>query len=170
MSEFAKDVSAPVVVFDSADVTRLKDLATHSAKNRFRYCAHGSTNNPVQEMLICARQHTYLPPHRHPSGKCESYHVVEGQAEVFLMSEDGHVLQQHLLGDGRHPGAFFFRISEPIYHFVFPRSEWFIYHEVYSGPWSREMSVIPAPFAPHENDKDAVAAFIKVVTGVDTAT
>ena len=167
MSEFAETVSAPIVTFGAEDVRRLKDLAARSTKDRFRFCTHDSTAHPIQEMLICTRWHVYLPPHRHPTGKCESYHVVEGQAAVYLMSEAGEILNMHLLGDGDHDGAFFFRISEPIFHFVFPLSDWFVYHEIYSGPWTREGSVIPAPFAPAEDDPIGVAAFIKRITGVD---
>ncbi|PIW30968.1 MAG: hypothetical protein COW30_00690 [Rhodospirillales bacterium CG15_BIG_FIL_POST_REV_8_21_14_020_66_15] len=166
MSGFAEFITGPVVTLGAPDLARLKELASKSAKNRYRFCVHDSTDHPVQEMLICARGHTYLPPHRHPPGKCESYHVVEGQAEVYLMDESGAVLTTHLLGDSQHEGAVFIRIAEPIFHFVFPRSDWFIYHEVFSGPWSLEKSVIPAPFSPPEDDAQAIAAFVREVTGV----
>lgn len=155
-----------------ADIARLKERAAASPRRRYRICLHHDVSHVTQEMVICLSGFTYFPPHRHPAGHSESYHMVEGVLDVYLLNEAGHITDVvRLAAPGadaaRHPERqFMYRLSGPLYHLVVPRSPWTIYHEVLSGPWQRDGVVEVAPFAPDEKHTAAVEAYIAITTGM----
>lgn len=166
LSGLFETISAPVVTIGASEIAHLKNMAAASDQGRFRLCVHEDTNHPMQEMFICAKRHSYLVPHKHPEGRSESYFLLEGEADVYILSEDGQVLQKISLSaiDAEKPR--FFRISEPLIHFVFPLTDWLIYHEVFTGPWVKDEVVLVPQFAPDETDIAAVYGFIRTITGV----
>lgn len=149
-----------LVVIDQSNLIKLKEEAKQSPRLTHRICLHDDTNHPTQEMIICAYRGCYFIPHKHPVGRSESYSVLEGQMSVHFFNEYGQVVDHIILEErgGKHP--FIYRLKEPLYHFVQPCTELVIYHEIFTGPWSKNKAVIQAPFAPPEGDHIAISKFI----------
>ena len=98
-------------------------------------------------------------PHKH-TNKIESFHVIEGSADVLLFEENGKVAGVIAMGEcssGRH---FYYRLSEPRYHTLLVRSDWFIFHEVTSGPFDRADTLF-APWGPEVSDEEGQKKFLK---------
>ena len=152
------------------DIDHLKMKSTESIRNRYRLCLHHDESHHTQEMIICLKGFTYFQPHRHPANHSESYHMVEGMLDVYLFNEQGVLVEKvQLAAPGSFNAAsraFMYRLSAPIYHFVVPLSEWTIYHEVLTGPWNKDSVNQYAPFAPTEDDIEAVYAFVHKLTGM----
>ena len=60
----------------------LKKMAFKSDNKRYRYCIHKNNDHLTQEMIIVFHKDTIITPHRHPKGRSESYHVIEGSMNV----------------------------------------------------------------------------------------
>jgi cupin fold WbuC family metalloprotein len=151
------------------DVAYLKNMALASPRNRYRLCLHSDQNCPTQEMIICLKGFCYFQPHLHPGNRSESYHIIEGLLDVYLLSEMGEVIETIRLGApgtaaaGSEDRALMYRLSAPIYHLLISRSEWLIYHEVTTGPWNSE-AIRYAPFAPSEDKWEDVNKLVHRVT------
>lgn len=151
--------SDPVRAVAADTIAHLKSLALQSPRRRSRLCLHYGTNDPTQEMVIVLHRDTLLAPHRHPGGKSESYHVIEGAMNVFVFHEDGRVRDRLTLSAPGGEGAFLYRLSEPLYHLPIVTSEWVVYHEIFTGPFNKDEDVHYAPWAPPESEPAALAAF-----------
>ena len=92
MSEAIFNQSAIVEVTRDT-VAELKRQAQRAPRGRFRLCMHQRLDDQVQEMVIVCGRGTYFRPHRHPAGKSESYHVIEGAMSVFF-SDNGEVIRR----------------------------------------------------------------------------
>ncbi len=155
----------PEILFNQEDVfvvtprlvADLKQRALASPRRRARVCLHRTTDHPTQEMLIVFHRESFMPPHRHPQGKSESYHLVEGSMRVFLFDDDGRMLRSLALEAGKD---FLYRLSAPLWHMPVPTSEWLVYHEVYSGPFIKTEDVEFAPWAPPEPSPAAAAGYV----------
>lgn len=141
-------------------IDELKQKALASSRKRFRLCMHHSTSHPTQEMLIVFHKDTYMPPHRHPKGKSESYHVVEGSMNVYFFDDEGNVIRSIEMGTAGGEKAFLYRLSCSAWHMPMPTSEWLVYHETYSGPFEKSYDVEFPAWAPREEDKDQVKHFL----------
>jgi cupin fold WbuC family metalloprotein len=153
------------------DINHLKKMAEKSPRKRYRLCLHSSHKHLTQEMIICLQGFNYFQPHRHPIQRSESYHMIEGEMDVYLFNEIGECLDTIRLSascksDKGGGGNFMYRLSASLYHLMIPRSEWTIYHEVLTGPWDRETVVEYAPFAPSEKDVDEIGRYIGRITGL----
>lgn len=153
----------------SQDIEHLKMMALKSPRNRYRLCLHHDQTHLTQEMVICLKGFNYFPPHLHPGNRSESYHMIEGLMDIYLFDEMGGLIDTVKLAapgaDGAGSRCLMYRLSAPIYHLTIPRSDWTIYHEVLTGPWSRDAVVCYAPFAPSEDEGEAVRGFVNQVTG-----
>ncbi len=150
-----------IVQITGADVTALKAEAAQNPRRRKRICAHPDSGDRLHEMFIVHERGCYVRPHKH-LGKCESLHVLEGTAEAVFFHEDGSVRDVVALGEYRSGAAFFYRVGEPAYHTLLITSPVFVFHETTSGPFRREDTVF-APWAPTEDQPEAVAAFTQRV-------
>ncbi len=152
------------------DIAHLKKMALKSPQNRYRLCLHPDHNDPTQEMIICLKGFSYFHPHFHPANHSESYHMIEGKLDVYLLDEKGELIDKVRLGAPNSIDAesrsFMYRLSDSMYHLTIPRSEWTIYHEVFTGPWSKTEAVHYAPFAPSNNEWKKVQAFVHQITGL----
>ena len=173
-----KNPSTPEAQFNSEmfrdinprDINALKEKVIASPRNRYRLCLHADQSHHTQEMIICLKGFQYFQPHLHPEGRSESYHMIEGKMDIYLMDERGEVVEtielvapHNLAKDSCQ--SFMYRLSAPMYHFTFPRSEWTVYHEVLTGPWSKELVVNYAPFAPGEDDWEGVKEYVRKIAG-----
>mgnify|MGYP001554099225 CR=1 FL=1 len=144
-----------IVSLRRSALDELRAMATRSPKKRARICAHKDDAAGVQEMIIMINRASYVCPHRHDN-KCESFHLIEGSADIVVFKENGEIEQVIPFSQD---GAFFYRLDTPRFHTVVPRSENIIFHEVTNGPFVRNATQY-APFAPVEGS-DGVAAYRK---------
>lgn len=140
-------------------VADLKRKAKAAPRGRYRLCLHHTTEDQVQEMVIVAPKGTYFRPHRHPAGKSESYHVVEGTMGVFFFDDAGKVTKRIDMGAAGTGQTYLYRLSSRLWHIPVPTSDFVVYHEVYCGPFTTD-DVEFAPFSPPEEAKSDVVAFL----------
>lgn len=150
----------PVSV-DAARLTRLKGLARENRRGRARLCTHPDPGDTLHEMLIVLRAGNYIRPHRHP-GKSESFHVIEGSADLVIFDDTGLPVRRLRLGDFRSGRSFFFRIGSPQFHAVVVSSGVFVCHETTNGPFDREQTEF-APWSPAEDDREGGNQFMQEI-------
>lgn len=135
-------------------------LAEASPRKRARLCLHRGPADRVHEMVIALVGSSYVQPHRHPLPKAESYHVVSGEMDVFFFDDDGALIRYVEMGDAASGKPFLYRLSTNLWHMPLARSRSAIFHEVYEGPFVKDVDVQYAKWAPAENDADAAAKFV----------
>ena len=144
-------------------VEDLKEKALATPRKRFRLCMHHSLEDQTHEMLIVFHQASFMSPHRHPKGKSESYHVVEGAMNVYFFNDEGQVIKNIEMGEIGSGKPFLYRLSENIWHMPIPTTEWLVYHETYSGPFKKEYDVEFPSWAPQEENKKEVQRFLELL-------
>ena len=148
-----------VVRVTRADMEQWKSLALANARQRIRLCAHSAASDSLHEMLIVHTSQTYVRPHKHLA-KSESFHVMEGQADVVLFDDDGRVAQVIAMGDYASGACFYYRLAEPMYHGLVIRTSTFVFHESTNGPFDRSQTVFPT-WAPADGDQQAIDAYLR---------
>jgi cupin fold WbuC family metalloprotein len=148
----------PIVTVDAGDIDAMKRAAESNPRRRIRLCAHRSVDVPVHEMLIVHTSDTYVRPHKH-LGKSESFHVIDGEVDVVIFSDDGGVADVISMGPFQTGRPFFYRIADPLYHTLLIRSPVLVFHEATTGPFKREETAF-APWAPADEHPDAVERFL----------
>ncbi len=136
------------------EIECLKTTAKKLDRQRVRLCAHPNETDLLHEMLIVHCLGNYIPPHRHQN-KSESFHVIEGEADVVLFDDNGNPTDLIEMGALDSKKNFFYRLSEPVFHSLIIRSEFFVFHEVTNGPFDRE-EMFFAPWAPLEEEWGSV--------------
>jgi cupin fold WbuC family metalloprotein len=160
LREIAEDVFACTSLTPRLGRTYVHFLKTHlgsSRRGRVRICAHESPEDAIQEMLIVISESGYIRPHRHLR-KCESFHVVEGAADVALFDDRGNLADLISLGEPGTADDFFCRIPAGTFHTVLPRTRLFVLHEVTRGPFVAGDAEL-AMFAPAEQDREAALSY-----------
>jgi cupin fold WbuC family metalloprotein len=155
----------PLVRLTAADIGELKARAGRNPRARVRICAHASVEDALHEMVIVHMHGAYITPHKHV-GKAESTHVIEGCANAVLFEDDGTVREVVRLGEPGSGRSFYFRIDEPVFHTLLIESDFLVFHEVTSGPFVREDTVV-APWAPDQ--ADAAAWQERIAAGIPAA-
>ena len=128
-----------VFVLDAATVELLKNAARKSTLRRARMCLHLGLESPVQEMIIALCKDSIIEPHRHPINKPESYHLVDGAMNVNIYNSMGDCIQQIQL---RQKGVRMYRIEGGVWHQPLAVTNCVVYHEVYTGPFSKDADVL----------------------------
>ena len=122
-----------VVTVNDEHLRFLKQEALSTPLKRARLCAHSKSEDPLHEMLIVLARETHVRPHFHIS-KSESYHVVEGEAELVIFTECGKTDRIISLGGSRNGSVLFCRIPERICHCLVVKTDFFVVHETTRGP------------------------------------
>lgn len=149
-----------VLTVDRAMIDELKRRASESPRKRFRLCMHWDHTALTQEMLIVLARDAYPAPHRHPEGKTESYHIIEGAMQVFLFNDDGSVMKSFTMdAAGRSDAPIIYRLSSSLWHVPVILSEYAVYHEIYTGPFDKASDVEIAPWGPGEFDTEGLRKF-----------
>ena len=148
----------PVVKVSRREIEFLKEKVRHAPRGRVRLCAHASNTDPLHEMLIVLSGHGYIRPHRHFE-KSESFHVIEGMADIVLFDEQGGIREVVELGDLASGRKFFYRIAHPWFHTVMIHSELLVIHETTNGPFKQGDAEF-ATWAPEESDHSGAARFM----------
>jgi cupin fold WbuC family metalloprotein len=142
--------SDPIVRLDKGAVDFVREQALRNPRGRARICAHRGNDDLLHEMLIGISGASYVRPHRHDH-KSESFHLVEGEAEVVILSDDGEVEDVVPLGSEAN---FFYRLDTPRYHTLLLGSPVLVIHETTNGPFDPSQTGW-APFAPAEGTIEA---------------
>ncbi|MFL6244852.1 MAG: WbuC family cupin fold metalloprotein [Thermoanaerobaculia bacterium] len=140
-----------VVRLDARAIDLVRDRASRVSRGRARICMHKSATDSLHEMLIAITATSYIRPHRHHA-RAESFHLVEGAADVVLLRDDGEIDDVVPLSATAN---FYYRLDTPRYHTLVVRTEIVVVHEITLGPFVPEESN-GAPFAPAEGDPAAV--------------
>jgi hypothetical protein len=125
----------------------LREMAIKSPKKRARICAHKTSDSLIQEMIILINQDSYIRPHRHLN-KCESFHVIEGNADIVVFENDGTI--KKVIPFSRDT-CFYYRLDSDFFHTIIVRSRSILFHEVTNGPFVDDLTEF-ASFSPNEND------------------
>ena len=147
-----------IVKIDASDIATLKQKAKQNPRKRIRICAHSDISDSIHEMLIVHEKHCYVQPHKHIN-KTETFHIIEGIADIILFNEEGHIDQSIRMGDFMSGRKFFYRLPPSRYHTVLIHSDVLVFHEITNGPFKPEETVW-APWSPEEIDKDEVSRYM----------
>jgi cupin fold WbuC family metalloprotein len=148
---------AGIVRLGAAEIDFLRARAAESPRGRARICAHLDPADGLHEMLIALRRGGYVRPHRHV-GREESFHAVDGEADVVIFDDMGGIEQVIPMGAGADDTRIY-RLNTPRFHTVLVRTPCFIVHEVTRGPFDPDGTVF-APWTPPEGDTPGVAMFL----------
>ncbi len=146
-----------IVQFDTRAVEFLKDCAIRNPRGRARICAHKQPTDTLHEMLIAIRADSYIRPHRHHD-KVESFHLIEGAADVVILDEQGDITDIISLGEN---STFYYRLDTPRYHTLLINSPVLVIHEITNGPFDLAQSDW-ADFSPEECSSGAEAYIAKL--------
>ncbi|MEQ8505313.1 MAG: WbuC family cupin fold metalloprotein [Rhodospirillales bacterium] len=152
--------TGPIVSVSADMVADLKSKAAAADSGRFRFCLHQSVSENTQEMVIACRRDTVMPPHRHPEGRSESYHVIEGAMTVLFFGDDGALIDHLDMGAHDSGKPYLYRLGRPVWHTAYPTTEWLVYHEVLTGPFDIDQVVEYPDWLPQGTDTTRVAAFL----------
>lgn len=153
-----------IVAVGPSTVEDLVRRAESAPKRRFRLCLHRSPSDRVNEMVTVLCKDTYVRPHRHPEGKTESYHVLQGQLTVLLFDDRGNVTQRVDLAEPGRGKPSLFRLAKPVWHMPVVRTEHLVMHEVFQGPFDKESDVEYSSWSPDELDEPAARGFLDAVS------
>jgi len=148
-----------IVTVEYQDIQQLKEYSDLNERKRIRLCAHRDIEDRIHEMLIIHAKNTYVRPHKHIN-KTESFHIIEGTADIVIFSEDGTILDLIEMSDYSGGQIFYYRLSDARFHTVFIKSEVVVFHETTNGPFCREDTVF-AEWSPHDNEVDATHRFLE---------
>ena len=148
----------PFGAIDLAAMDQVAGDAVSAAKLRSRVCCHQGLSDSPQEMIICLEPRTYIRPHRH-FGRAESGLGLRGAADAVFFDEQGEITEVWPMGTYESGLRFFYRIQEPVFHCLVVRVGAFVFHEVSTGPFTRESTEF-APWTPPEEDTVAVNRYL----------
>lgn len=147
-----------IVRLFGSDIQVLRESFSKSSKGRSRICAHPNSSDSLHEMIIMLGRGSYIRPHRH-LGKCESFHIIEGELDVVIFDSDGGIEDIVQMGSYGSKRCFFYRMADPFFHTVIVRTETVLFHETTPGPFVREQTEF-AVWAPEEGNLDAASTFL----------
>jgi cupin fold WbuC family metalloprotein len=148
-----------IVRLGGGDVRFLRESLSRSSKGRSRICAHRDSSNTLHEMIITLARGSYIRPHRH-LGKCESFHMIEGELDVVIFDDQGGIEDVVRMGPYGSERSFFYRMADPLYHTVIVRTETVLFHETTNGPFVREETEY-AGWAPEEVSVETAGAYLR---------
>ena len=156
---FATDA---IVQIDASDIAELKQKAKQNPRRRIRICVHSDIRDSIHEMLIVHERSCYVRPHKHIN-KTETFHIIEGVADIILFNEEGHIDQSIPMGSFNSGRKFFYRLPPFRYHTLVIHSDVLVFHEITNGPFMPE-ETIWAPWSPEETDLNAVSRYMTNLT------
>lgn len=152
-----------IVNVRSEDLCFLKKRAEQSQRKRARLCAHRDDGDSLHEMIVVLKRDVYITPEKHLKN-VESYHIIDGSADVVIFDEVGNVAEVVQMGDYSSGSRFYYRLSDPLYHTLIIRSDFLMYHETRTGPFNKSDTVV-ATWAPGEKDVAGRETFMEGLAG-----
>ena len=147
----------PISAIGDSDLKTLKAAVKASAKARARINAHPDGEDALHEMIIAIDPTSYIRPHKHP-GKSESFHIIHGEVDIVVFTDDGEIDRIVRLGAPGSGRSFYYRMSTPFFHTLIIRSDLLIVHEITNGPF-RPQATVYAGFAPDDSDPAKAGAY-----------
>lgn len=147
----------PISAIGATELEKLKAAVKASPKGRARINAHPDGEDTLHEMIIAIDPASYIRPHKHP-GKSEAFHIVEGDVDIVVFSDDGEIDRIVELGAPGGSRAFYYRMSSAFFHTLIIRSRMLIVHEITNGPF-RPQATVFADFAPEESETGKAEAW-----------
>ncbi|HIF35886.1 MAG TPA: cupin fold metalloprotein, WbuC family [Candidatus Thioglobus sp.] len=154
-------VESDVVKIGLEHIETIKKRALSSKKRRARICLHKTNDDKVHEMVIAICRNSYIRPHRH-STKMESFHLIEGEAEILIFADDGSIKDKIRLS---FDDNILYRIDKDFYHTIIPISSVLVIHEVTNGPFIQNDSEY-AEFSPEEGS-DEVERYVHMLKNIE---
>ena len=148
-----------LVFYDKKIINKLIK-SSNNKRGRSRVCIH-LPNNKTNEMIICLRKKSFIPPHIHPGGKTESYHVIKGRMTVFIFDNKGRCKKKVEMGDLNSGKNFYYRMNKGYFHMPVATTNYCVYHETFSGPFIKKKDVIFPDWSPKEDNISSVKNFLK---------
>jgi cupin fold WbuC family metalloprotein len=137
-----------IVRLDYRAVEFIKEKAASNLRGRARICAHKDAQDRLHEMVIAIRSDSYIRPHRHHN-KVESFHLIEGCADIAILSDEGTILDVVKLSKDH---CFYYRLDTSHYHTLIIHSPILVIHEITNGPFDVSAADF-ALFSPADHDK-----------------
>jgi cupin fold WbuC family metalloprotein len=150
---------AGIVTAGPEELSFLKQKLKTAQRGRVRLCAHLATEDLVHEMIIALSRGSYIRPHKHLN-KTESFHIIEGLADVVVFNDTGDLTELLALGDCASGRAIFYRMSLPLFHTLLIRSDVLILHETTNGPFCPGDAEFAA-WAPAPEDEQAARDYMR---------
>jgi cupin fold WbuC family metalloprotein len=147
-----------IVQVGALDIEELKKKAKQNPRKRIRVCSHKDTKENIHEMIIVHEKSCYVRPHKH-FNKTESFHIIEGKADVILFNEDGLIDQVIPMGEITTGRKFYYRLPPFRFHTLLIHSDVLVFHEITNGPFKLGDTIL-APWSPEETDEYKVAKYI----------
>ena len=113
-------------------IKKLKDEVNVST---IRLCLHESKESSVHEMIIFHSVDGEHTCHKHLT-LSESYHIIEGELEVYKYDDDFKVLEVSTLSSNDKDFLLFEKIPANIWHLTLPKSKLVIFKETRGGPFN----------------------------------
>jgi cupin fold WbuC family metalloprotein len=93
----------------------------------------------------------------------ESFHIIEGSADVVFFDDNGRVTGVVSLGDYMSGRCFYCRLDNDIFHTLLIHSDHIVFHETTTGPFNRASTVF-AQWSPAEEETQTVIMYLKQLT------
>jgi cupin fold WbuC family metalloprotein len=154
-------VENAIINVSANDITKLKQKAKINKRKRIRLCAHKNIDDSIHEMLIVHEKSCYVRPHMHIN-KTESFHIIEGIADVILFDDSGKIDDVIPMGHYETGQKFFYRLPASRYHTLLIQSEVLVFHEVTNGPF-RQNDTVWASWSPEESDENASSKYMQTI-------
>ncbi|MBN2052413.1 WbuC family cupin fold metalloprotein [Candidatus Woesearchaeota archaeon] len=148
-----------VVKIGKEELDFLREKIKSAPNKRVRICAHSSPDDSVHEMIIMLDKNSYIRPHKH-LGKTESFHIIEGSADIIIFDDKGKIAEIVQMGDSKSGKKFYYRLNKPLFHTLLINSEYLMLHETTNGPFKKGDSEMPE-WAPDANDKEAAGKYVE---------
>ena len=146
-------------IFDQNYFTALSNDARTSLRLRQHDNIHYSYHDPVQRLFNAIEPESYIRPHRHLSdSRSELLVAIRGQMALVIFEDDGRVNDIHLIGIGCD-NTFLVSAVEltPLtWHTVIALMPDCVLLEIKAGPFDPKQPKDFAPWAPEEDDEEAV--------------
>ena len=139
-----------IVTADDVTIAELKRIAAGNPRLRSRLCTHPAPSSGLHEMLIVHHREAYVRPHKH-FGKPESFHLIEGTAQVVIFEDDGRIRDVLEMAPYGRGALCYYRMPEQVFHSILITSEWLVFHETTAGPFDPSGTAFP-DWAPDGSD------------------
>ena len=126
------------VAVDNNTLKDLKSLSVKLGRKDIRICLHNDRDSELHNMINLIYKKKENIPHKHQY-KSESYHIIEGRLILTIFENNGEIIDELLLDSRKN---YLFRIGKNIFHTTVPDTDFVIFHESRSGPFSEECDSI----------------------------
>ena len=126
------------VAIDKNIIEELKNLSVKLGRKDIRICLHNYRDSKLHNMINLIYKKKGNIPHKHKD-KSESYHIIEGRLILTIFGNTGKIIDEFLLDSKNN---FLFRIGKNIFHTTVPDTDYVIFHESRSGPFSEKSDSI----------------------------